>query len=63
MIDQCLKALLFSMIKLIGLLDDTKFTMFKYFLTALLDCTKNLKNVTKIIICNFAIAPDIPDKD
>ena len=45
MIDHCLKALLFSMIKLIGLLDETKFTMFKYFLTALLDCTKNLKNV------------------
>jgi hypothetical protein len=45
MIEHCLKALIFSLIKLISLLDVTKFTMFKYFLSSILDCTKNLKNV------------------
>jgi len=44
MIDCCLKALLFSLIKIIGLLDMNDFSMFKYFLIAILDCSKNLKN-------------------
>jgi hypothetical protein len=44
MIDCCLKALLFSLIKIIGLLDTNNFSMFKYFLIAILDCSKNLKN-------------------
>lgn len=44
MIDCCLKALLFSLIKIIGLLDTSNFSMFKYFLIAILDCSKNLKN-------------------
>lgn len=43
-IDCCLKALLFSLIKIIGLLDVNNFSMFKYFLIAILDCSKNLKN-------------------
>ena len=44
MTDCCLKALLFSLIKIIGLLDTSNFSMFKYFLIAILDCTQNLKN-------------------
>mgnify|MGYP001032682508 CR=1 FL=1 len=44
MMDCCLKALLFSLIKIIGLLDTTNFSMFKYFLTAILDCSSNLKH-------------------
>jgi len=44
MIDSCLKALLFSLIKIIGLLDTTNFSMFKYFMIAILDCSQNLKN-------------------
>jgi hypothetical protein len=43
-IDCCLKAMLFSLIKLIGLLDVTNFAMFKYFLLAVLECSKSLKN-------------------
>lgn len=39
MIDCCLKALLFSLIKIIGLLDTSNFSMFKYFLIAILDCS------------------------
>ena len=42
MIDCCLKALLFSLIKIIGLLDTNNFSMFKYFLIAILDCSSNL---------------------
>ena len=61
MIDHCLKALLFSLIQLISLLDETKFHMFKYFLTAILDCTKNLKNVTLFTLLWFMIAFDISD--
>jgi hypothetical protein len=44
MIDCCLKALLFSLIKIIGLLDTNNFSMFKYFLIAILDCSSNLKS-------------------
>jgi hypothetical protein len=44
MMDCCLKALLFSLIKIIGLLDTSHFAMFKYFLMALLDCSQNLKH-------------------
>ena len=44
MMDCCLKALLFSLIKIIGLLDTQNFSMFKYFLMALLDCSQNLKH-------------------
>ena len=44
MMDCCLKALLFSLIKIIGLLDTTNFSMFKYFLMAILDCSQNLKH-------------------
>jgi len=44
MIDCCLKALLFSLIKIIGLLNTEDFSMFKYFLIAILDCSQNLKN-------------------
>lgn len=42
-VECCLKALLFSLIKLIGLLDTNNFTMFKYFLQAILECSVNLK--------------------
>jgi len=44
MMDCCLKALLFSLIKIIGLLDTSNFSMFKYFLMAILDCSQNLKH-------------------
>jgi len=44
MMDCCLKALLFSLFKIIGLLDTTNFSMFKYFLMAILDCSQNLKH-------------------
>lgn len=44
MMDCCLKALLFSLIKIIGLLDTNNFAMFKYFLIAILDCSQNLKH-------------------
>jgi len=43
MIDHCLKALLFTLIKLINQLKKERFPEFKYFLTAILDATKNLK--------------------
>jgi len=44
-VEHCLKALLYSMVKLIQLLDENKqhFNMFKYFLNAILECSKNLK--------------------
>ena len=49
MIDHCLKALLFSLIQLIQLLEQDNFPMFKYLLTAILDSTKNLKNVSPFL--------------
>eukprot|EP00347_Sterkiella_histriomuscorum_P023636 403333912 len=50
MIDHCLKALLFCLIQLIQTMDDTQYPMFKYFLSAILETTKNLKNHLIILI-------------
>lgn len=55
MIDHCLKALLFSLIQLISLLDEKQFQMFKYLLNAILECTKNLKNVYYIPFNHISI--------
>ena len=49
-IKECLKALIFTLVRLTGKLPQDNFAMFKYFLTAILDCTKNLKNHLKYII-------------
>ena len=43
MLDCCLRALLFSLMKLIKLLDTSKYHSFKYFLQAILECTKELR--------------------
>lgn len=43
-IEESLKALICSVIRLISLLDETNFAMFKYLLAAILDCTANLRN-------------------
>ena len=49
-IKECLKALIFTLVRLTGKVETDKFAMFKYFLTAILDCTKNLKSHLKYII-------------
>ena len=49
-IKECLKALIFTLVRLTGKLPTENFAMFKYFLTAILDITKNLKNHLKYII-------------
>jgi len=49
-IEESLKALIFSVIRLISLLDESNFAMFKYFLTAILDCTVNLRSHLSYLI-------------
>ena len=49
-VKECLKALIFTLVRLTALLPIDNFAMFKYFLTAILDCTKNLKDHLKYII-------------
>ena len=43
-IENCITALLFSLIKLIDVIDMQKFIHFKYLLNAILECTKNFKS-------------------
>ena len=50
MIQECLKALIYSVVRLTVQLDETNFVMYKYFLLALLDCTRNLRNHLKYLI-------------
>lgn len=38
------------MVRLTQQLDETNFMMYKYFLLAILDCTRNLKNHLKYLI-------------
>ena len=49
-IQECLKALIYTVLRLIVQLDETNFMLFKYFLLALLDCTRNLKQHLKYLI-------------
>jgi hypothetical protein len=49
-IEESLKALIFSIIRLISLLDESNFAMFKYFLAAILDCTANLRSHLNYLI-------------
>lgn len=49
-IEESLKALIFSVIRLISLLDESNFATFKYFLAAILDCTVNLRNHLNYLI-------------
>ena len=49
-IKECLKALIFTLVRLTVQIDTKNFAMFKYFLLAILDCTKNLKHHLKYII-------------
>jgi hypothetical protein len=44
MIDEALRALVFTLVRLIGQLDEDNFAMFKYFLAAVQACTQNLKH-------------------
>ena len=47
---ECLKALIFTLVRLISKLPMDNYSMIKYFLSAILDSTKNLKNQLKYII-------------
>ena len=49
-IKECLKALIFTLVRLTGKLPDNNFAMFKYFLTAILGVTKDLRGHLKYII-------------
>ena len=49
-IEESLKALIFSLIRLISLLDEKNFALFKYFLTAILECTANLRSHLNYLI-------------
>ena len=51
-VKECLKALIFTLVRLTGSsqLPVDNFAMFKYFLTAILACTKNLRSHLKYII-------------
>lgn len=49
-VKECLKALIFTLVRLTAQLPMDNFAMFKYFLIAVLDCTKNLKDHLKYII-------------
>jgi hypothetical protein len=49
-IKKCLDALIFTLLRLTSQLDDKNFTMFKYFLLAILDTTRNLKSRLKYLI-------------
>ena len=49
-VEECLRALIFSLIRLTGLLDASNFAMFKYFLTAILDVTRNLRSYLNYLI-------------
>ena len=44
MIDEALRALVFTLVRLIGQLEEDNFAMFKYFLAAVQACTQNLKH-------------------
>ena len=41
---KCLEALIYTMNRLTVQLDETNFTLYKYFLLAIFDCTRNLKS-------------------
>ena len=47
---ECLRSLVFTMVRLISKLPLDNYNMIKYFLSAILDSTKNLKNQLKYII-------------
>ena len=49
-IEECIKALIYTMVRLTQQLDEENFIMYKYFLLAILDCTRNLKNHLKYLI-------------
>ena len=49
-VKECLKALIFTLVRLISKLPLDNYNMIKYFLSAILDSTKNLKNQLKYII-------------
>ena len=49
-VQECLKALIYTMVRLVVQLDKENFSMYKYFLLAILDCTRNLKSHLKYLI-------------
>ena len=45
-----MKALIYTMVRLTVQLDQSNFIMYKYFLLAILDCTRNLRHHLKYLI-------------
>lgn len=49
-IEECLKALIYTLVRLTHQLDERNFIMYKYFLISILECTRNLQSHLKYLI-------------